>query len=107
MKACLKYLGSFRFLVLLSLTLLVAAQKDNSPFYDFNAEKPGTMRKISVNDLPQPAPATSAVNPPDVVERPAGAMPKALPGFTVNLYADGLNVPRELRTAPNGDVFLA
>jgi glucose/arabinose dehydrogenase len=107
MKACVKYLARFHFLILLSLTPLLTAQQSNPPFYDFNAEKPGTVHKISVNDLPQPAPSTSAVNPPDVVERPAGAMPKALPGFTVNLYAEGLDVPRELRTAPNGDVFLA
>jgi glucose/arabinose dehydrogenase len=30
-----------------------------------------------------------------------------LPGFKVELYADGLDYPRLLRTAPNGDIFLA
>src|SRR6266496_3422190 len=107
MNVCLRYLSRFRLLTLLSLTSVLASQQSSSPFYDFQAEKPGTVHQVSVNDLPQPAPSTSAVNPPDVVERPAGAMPKTLPGFTVNLYADGLDVPRELRAAPNGDVFLA
>ena len=96
MNVYLRNLRQWRFVTLLSLTSLLAAQQSSSPFYDFRAEKPGTMRKISVNDLPQPAPSTSAVNPPALVERPANAMPKTLPGFTVNLYASGLDVPREL-----------
>jgi glucose/arabinose dehydrogenase len=42
-----------------------------------------------------------------VVKRPADAWPKTLPGFQVQLYADGFYEARELRTAPNGDIFLA
>jgi glucose/arabinose dehydrogenase len=34
-------------------------------------------------------------------------MPKTLPGFKVNVYASDLTNPRELRAAPNGDIFLA
>jgi glucose/arabinose dehydrogenase len=35
-------------------------------------------------------------------------MPQAPAGFKVSIYVgDGLNVPRQMRTAPNGDVFLA
>jgi glucose/arabinose dehydrogenase len=34
-------------------------------------------------------------------------MPLALPGFKVQLYATGLDNPREMRAAPNGDIFLA
>ena len=35
-------------------------------------------------------------------------MPQAPAGFKVSLYvADGLNVPRQIRTAPNGDYFVA
>ena len=30
-----------------------------------------------------------------------------LPGYTVSLYADGLENPRLIRTAPNGDLFVA
>src|SRR5258708_7954189 len=85
----------------------LVAQQSTSPFYDFPAEKPGTIHKFAISDLPEPAASKSAVNPPDQVERPAGAMPKTLPGFAVNLYADGFQNPRELRTAPNGDVFVA
>ena len=98
---------TLRLLVFISLTPVVLAQKGSSPFYNFNAEKPGNVHKITLADLPGPGATKSAVNPPDIAERPAGAIPKALPGFTVNLYADGFDVPREMRTAPNGDVFLA
>jgi glucose/arabinose dehydrogenase len=86
---------------------MLFAQSDGLPFYDFHGEKPGTVHKIGINDLPPPNATKSAVNPPAPAERPAGAIPKTLPGFSVNLYAGGLDEPRELRTAPNGDVFLA
>jgi glucose/arabinose dehydrogenase len=42
-----------------------------------------------------------------MVARPADAWPKAPAGFKVELYAAGLDNPRLLRTAPNGDIFLA
>jgi glucose/arabinose dehydrogenase len=77
------------------------------PFTDFRYEKPGTVRKITVNDLPQPYATESADNGPALVARPENAWPVALPGFKVELYAAGLDNPRLLRTAPNGDIFLA
>jgi len=87
-----------------------AALKDPSPdapFTDFRYEKPGTVRKITVNDLPKPFATKSSSNGADVVSRPENAWPVALPGFKVELYTSGLDNPRFLRTAPNGDVFLA
>ncbi len=38
---------------------------------------------------------------------PAGAMPRAAPGFAVNAYARGLDHPRWLYVLPNGDVLVA
>lgn len=93
--------------ILLALLSALVAQKSGSPFYDFRAESPGTMHKITVADLPPPNATKSAVNPPEPYPRPSGAMPKTLPGFKVNLYASDLDEPRELRAAPNGDIFLA
>ena len=87
-----------------------AAIKDPSPhapFTDFRYEVPGTFRKITVNDLPQPYATESARNGPELVARPKDAWPVALPGFKVQLYAGGLENPRWMRTAPNGDIFLA
>jgi len=77
------------------------------PFTDFRYEAPGTVRKVTVADLPAPYATESAGNPPKIVPRPEGAWPKALPGFTVGLFAEGLKGPRLTRTAPNGDVFVA
>jgi glucose/arabinose dehydrogenase len=79
----------------------------NAPFTDFRYEKPGTVRKISVSDLPKPFATKSAENGADVVSRPENAWPVAPEGFKVELFATGLENPRLLRTAPNGDIFLA
>jgi len=83
------------------------AASPDAPFTDFRYEQPGTTRKITVNDLPKPYATRSADNGADVVARPEGALPIAPAGFKVNLYASGLENPRLLRTAPNGDIFLA
>ncbi len=77
------------------------------PFSDYRDERPGAIHKITVADLPAPNAAESVDNGPRLVERPAEAWPKAPVGFQVRLYAGGLSNPRLLRTAPNGDVFLA
>jgi glucose/arabinose dehydrogenase len=78
-----------------------------APFTDYRYEKPGVFHKIVPQDLPSPMPATSVGNAPDVVKRPANAWPKVPPGFEVQLFASDLDNPRLLRTAPNGDIFLA
>lgn len=75
-------------------------------FTDAKDLKPGTFRKITVADLPQPTQGTPNFSRP--APRPEGALPKAPPGFTVSLYAqDGLRAPRQIRRAPNGDLFVA
>ncbi len=78
-----------------------------STFTDFRFEEPGKMHKITVQDLPAPYATHSANNGPDLVKRPANAWPKAPAGFLVQQYATGLDEPRELRIAPNGDIFVA
>ncbi|HWY20386.1 MAG TPA: PQQ-dependent sugar dehydrogenase [Candidatus Acidoferrum sp.] len=88
-------------------TSKLKAPPPKPPFTDFRYEKPGTVRKITVNDLPQPFATESANNGPQLVARPENVWPVALPGFKVELYAAGLDNPRTLRTAPNGDIFLA
>jgi glucose/arabinose dehydrogenase len=79
----------------------------HAPFADFRYEKPGTTRKITVRDLPEPFVTKSAENGAEVVARPENVWPVAPAGFKVELYASGLNNPRSMRTAPNGDIFLA
>ncbi len=85
----------------------IDAPPPTAPFTDFRFEKPGNTRKITVADLPQPFATQSAGNGPKVVARPNNAWPIAPAGFKVEQYASGLDNPRLLRTAPNGDIFLA
>jgi glucose/arabinose dehydrogenase len=117
------------------LTLPLAAQAQitgQDAFADWTQEKPGISRKITLSDLPDPRSAESVRNQPRIVARPADAWPLAPPGFKVTLYAGGDNgpspspdqqhaqqphtgapptgtfrQPRLIRTAPNGDLFLA
>jgi glucose/arabinose dehydrogenase len=88
-------------------TSAIKAPPPPAPFTDFRYEKPGTTRKITVADLPAPNATPSANNGPQEVARPKGVFPVAPPGFKVELFAGGLDNPRWLRTAPNGDIFLA
>jgi len=83
------------------------ASLPESPYTDFRVEQPGNVRKISARDLPAPYATESAGNGAKIVARPSDAWPKAPDGFSVQLYAAGLDNPRLIRTAPNGDVFLA
>jgi len=76
-------------------------------FTDAAHEAPGIRRHLTVADLPAPAPNESVDNGPTLVPRPENAWPIAPKGFKVELYANGLDNPRLIRTAPNGDLFLA
>ena len=83
------------------------APPPHPPFTDYRFEKPGTIRHITLQDLPEPFASDSATNGPKIVARPEKAWPQAPKGFKVELFATGLTNPRILRTAPNGDMFLA
>jgi glucose/arabinose dehydrogenase len=76
-------------------------------FTDYRGQSPGRVHMISKDDLPAPYATRSAVNPPRLIERPEGALPQAPSGFRVDLYASRLENPRIIRTAPNGDLFVA
>jgi glucose/arabinose dehydrogenase len=79
----------------------------SAAFTDYSQEHPGVRRKITVADLPNPKEDESVDNGPSLVPRPDGAWPIAPKGFKVDLYAQGFREPRLMRTAPNGDIFLA
>jgi glucose/arabinose dehydrogenase len=98
-------------------------------FADWSQQKPGTMRKITAADLPAPFQTESVDNGPTVIAKPKDAWPVAPAGFKVELYAGGdaatpmqraddkreltgptsgtFVMPRIIRTAPNGDFFVA
>lgn len=75
-------------------------------FGDWESDAPGVRRKITPADLPKPYASRSASNSVRVVAQPAAAL-KAPPGFAVTLFARDLHDPRQIRVAPNGDVFVA
>lgn len=76
-------------------------------FSTYLTEKPGVFRKLTPADLPKPGATPSASNNSHIVARPDGVLPLAPPGFSVNQYVFGLNTPRAMKVAPNGDVFVA
>jgi glucose/arabinose dehydrogenase len=76
-------------------------------FTDYSQERPGVRRKLTVADLPEPHPDESVDNGPNLVPRPDGAWPISPAGFKVEIYAQGFQQPRLIRTAPNGDLFVA
>ncbi len=74
---------------------------------DWTTDGPGVRRKVTVADLPKPYATRSVDNGPRQVQRPDGAWPKVPAGFKVEQYITGLYNPREIVTAPNGDLFIA
>ena len=74
---------------------------------DWHDDAPGVARHITPDAMPPPFASQSVARGPSVVERPAGAALHVPPGFVVDEFASGLDRPRVLRVAPNGDVFLA
>ena len=57
--------------------------------------------------LPPPYQTKSTMTFCEVIGWPQGKMPIAPKGFKVNLYADGLDNPRNIYVAANGDVFIS
>jgi len=74
---------------------------------DWTTDAPGLRRKITTGDLPAPFDTPSANNGAKMVKRPEGASPKVPDGFKVEEFATGLQNPRVIMTAPNGDIFVA
>jgi glucose/arabinose dehydrogenase len=115
----MKAAAFFCALVLTSSLAVRAAESEAKPapqqsvltgqqaFTDAAHESPGIRRHLTAADLPAPAPEQSVDNGPTLVPRPGNAWPIAPKGFKVELYAADLDNPRLLRTAPNGDLFLA
>lgn len=70
-------------------------------------DSPGTRRKITAADMPAPFATGSTRETAHIVGSPSGAHLATPAGFSASVFADHLDNPRELRVAPNGDVFVA
>ncbi len=78
-----------------------------SAFGDWRADAPGVRRRISAADLPPPHATASVGNPTRIVPKPRAARLHVPPGFHVDLFATGLEGPRAVMVAPNGDIFIS
>jgi glucose/arabinose dehydrogenase len=74
---------------------------------DWTTDAPGVRRRITPADMPAPYATRSVDSGSRVITRPAGAWPQVPAGFKVEEFAAGLSTPRLIRTAPNGDLFVA
>ncbi len=72
---------------------------------DWRGDAPGVVRRIRMEDLPA-TPTRPKASVAAIVAKPEGVMPRVPPGFSVTAFAN-LDHPRQLRTAPNGDIFVA
>ena len=68
---------------------------------------PGVAHHIRVEDLPAPFATKSSGNGPAFALPPGGPHVDVPPGFTAKIFATGLQNPRCLRLAPNGDIFMS
>jgi glucose/arabinose dehydrogenase len=76
-------------------------------FNDWGNERPGNRYLIKSSDLPKPYATDSSANQSQVVPRPADSWPQVPEGFKIDMLATGLENPRAIVTAPNGDLFIA
>jgi hypothetical protein len=97
--------------MVLAAGVAVAAEppvlKGRDAYGNWQSDAPGTVRLIRPEDLPQPGATPSSANVSRIVPRPEAATPKVPDGFRISLFAEGLSGPRIIRTAPNGDIFVA
>jgi glucose/arabinose dehydrogenase len=76
-------------------------------FTDWHGDHPGVRRHIRPADLPAANLGGSTANPVQAARRGPEDRPLVPPGFEVSLFAENLNQPRQMRTAPNGDIFVS
>lgn len=62
--------------------------------------------RVDLAQLPQPNATESASKPPEVVPIPENPVLRVPAGFTVNVFAEGLDRPRWLALTPSGDVLV-
>lgn len=84
-----------------------AVFKGKAAYGDWRSDAPGIRRHFMAWDLPAPYSSPSTANGVAVVSKPPSGQLRVPPGFEVKLFASGLDQPRLIRVAPNGDIFIA
>jgi hypothetical protein len=80
--------------------------RGKAAYGDWRSDVPGIRRHIMASALPDPYSSPSTANSVVVVQKPAEGRLRVPPGFEVKLFASGLDQPRLIRVAPNGDIFV-
>jgi glucose/arabinose dehydrogenase len=80
--------------------------RGKAAYGDWRSDAPGIRRQIAPADLPGPYASPSTANSVVVVPKPNDAILSVPPGFEIKLFANGLDQPRLIRVAPNGDIFV-
>lgn len=75
-------------------------------FGDWTQDAPGVRRLIRSQDLPEPYATVSVAEGPTLIGQPQGAQLSVPSGFRVAKFIDGLTTPRNVKIAPNGDIFV-
>lgn len=95
-------------LLLLGMCSCNSSEDDEEKKKAENAGKEDTVQTVTQNvDLPAPNATPSSAVFSNVIGWPEGKTPVAPSGFTVTKFADGLNNPRWIYCAPNGDILVA
>jgi len=81
--------------------------QSRAAFTDWHTDRPGLRRLIRPMDLPAANLGASFSKFVRISRRSASEKPVVPPGFEVSLLAEGLDQPRLIRAAPNGDIFVA
>src|SRR5206468_7853855 len=105
---CFKWIGVVSFCA----ALFTAAPRPQdqtltgrAAFGSWKDDSPGRRRLIRPSDLP--AISSSVNEPANIVPRPSNVVPHVPDGFAVELVTGNIHAPRVIRTAPNGDLFVA
>jgi glucose/arabinose dehydrogenase len=93
--------------LLFSLDFSVNAQtlKGKDAFGGWKTDKPGVRRLFTIQDLQPISKPTYGLS--EVVPMPAGVTPQVPANFSAELVTSEIKKPRVIRTAPNGDLFVA
>jgi len=95
-------------LLAVALLLLTACGKGDAQSSPVRTESSKMQHhEIRADRLPRPYHTESAGNPPRVISRPANAKLVVPQGFSISIWADKFEDPRNMALAPNGDVFVA
>ena len=93
---------------LIACLFLVACSGESQPASVTVANDPALQHhEIRFEQLPPPFATPSAGNPPLVGSPPPNAKLHLPPGFRIAVYASGLDDPRGMLVAPNGDVLVS